>query len=169
MEGEKMSKTLGNLKEAFAGESQANRRYLAFAKKADDEGYPQAARLFRAAAEAETVHAHSHLRAMKGVKSTQENIQEAIDGETFEYTKMYPQMLEEAKEEGDKAAATSFDQANQVEAVHAALYKEVLANLGNNEDVVYYLCQVCGNTVEKEPPEKCPICNSPKRLFKKVE
>jgi rubrerythrin len=164
-----MSKTLENLKEAFAGESQANRRYLAFAKKADDEGYPQAARLFRAAAEAETVHAHAHLRAMRGVKSTQENIQEAINGETFEYTKMYPKMLAEAKEEGDKAAATSFDRANQVEAVHAALYDKILGNLGNNEDVVYYVCQVCGNTVEQEPPENCPICNSPKRLFKKVE
>jgi rubrerythrin len=164
-----MSKTLENLKEAFAGESQANRRYLAFAKKADIEGYPQAARLFRAAAEAETVHAHSHLRAMRGVKSTQENIQEAINGETFEYTKMYPQMLEEAKEEGDKVAATSFDRANQVEAIHASLYKSILENLGNNEDVVYYVCQVCGNTMEQEPPEICPICNSAKRLFKKVE
>ena len=164
-----MSKTLENLKEAFAGESQANRRYLAFAKKADDEGYPQAAKLFRAAAEAETVHAHAHLRAMKGVKSTKENIQEAIDGETFEYTKMYPKMLEEAKEEGDKQATMSFDNANQVEAIHANLYKDILANLGNNEDVVYYVCQVCGNTVEKEPQEKCSICGAPKKLFKEVE
>lgn len=164
-----MSKTLENLKEAFAGESQANRRYLAFAKKADEEGYPQAARLFRAAAEAETVHAHAHLRAMKGVKSTKENIQEAINGETFEFTEMYPKMLEEANEEGDKVAAMSFDNANKVEAIHASLYKKTLENLGENEEVVYYVCQVCGNTVEKEAPEKCPICNSPKRVFKKVE
>ena len=164
-----MSKTLENLKEAFAGESQANRLYLAFAKKADEEGYPQVARLFRAAAEAETVHAHAHLEAMKGVKGTEENIQEAISGETFEFTKMYPQMLEEAKEEGHKDAAMSFDNANRVEEIHAALYKQALENLGSNEDVVYYVCQVCGNTVEKEAPKKCPICHSPKKLFKKVE
>ena len=163
-----MSKTLDNLKEAFAGESQANRRYLAFAKKADEEGHPQAARLFRAAAEAETVHAHAHLRAMKGVKSTEENLQEAIDGETFEFTKMYPKMLAEAQEEGNKQAAMSFDNANQVEEIHASLYKDVLENLGQNEEAVYYVCQICGNTVE-ETPEKCPICNSPKKLFKKVE
>ncbi len=163
-----MSKTLDNLKEAFAGESQANRRYLAFAKKADEEGHPQAARLFRAAAEAETVHAHAHLRAMKGVKSTEENLQEAIDGETFEFTKMYPKMLAEAQEEGNKQAAMSFDNANQVEEIHASLYKDVLENLGQNEEAVYYVCQICGNTVE-EAPEKCPICNSPKKLFKKVE
>lgn len=164
-----MSKTLDNLKEAFAGESQANRRYLAFAKKADEEGYSQAARLFRAAAEAETVHAHAHLRAMKGVKSTEENLQEAIDGETFEFTKMYPKMLAEAQEEGKKQAAMSFDNANQVEEIHANLYKNVLENLGKKErKVVYSVCQVCGNTVE-EAPEKCPICNSPKKLFKKVE
>ncbi|HIE27810.1 TPA: rubrerythrin family protein [Candidatus Poribacteria bacterium] len=164
-----MSKTLENLKEAFAGESQANRRYLAFAKKADEEGYPQAARLFRAAAEAETVHAHAHLRAMKGVKSTRENIQEAIDGETFEFTKMYPQMLEEAKEEGHKTASVSFEYANNVEEIHASLYKTILENLGNNEEVVYYVCQVCGNTVENAAPERCPICKSPQRMFKKVE
>jgi rubrerythrin len=164
-----MSKTLENLKEAFAGESQANRRYLAFAQKADGEGYPQVARLFRAAAEAETVHAHTHLRAMKGVKSTKENIQEAINGETFEFTEMYPQMLAEANEEADKVAALSFEYANQVESIHASLYKKALENLGNNEEVVYYVCQVCGNTVENEAPERCPICKSPQRMFKEVE
>jgi rubrerythrin len=164
-----MSKTLENLKEAFAGESQANRRYLAFAAKADEEGYSQVARLFRAAAEAETVHAHAHLRAMKGVKSTKENIQEAISGETFEFSDMYPQMLAEAKEEGQEEAAMSFDNANQVEAIHAELYKQALENLGNNEEVVYYVCQVCGNTVEKEAPKKCPICHSPQSMFNKVE
>ncbi len=165
----KMSKTLENLKEAFAGESQANRRYLAFAKKADEEGYPQAARLFRAAAEAETVHAHAHLRVMKGVKSTRENIQEAIDGETFEFTKMYPKMLGEAKEEGNRQAAMSFDNANKVEEIHANLYKEALEELGKNEEAAYYVCQVCGNTVEKEAPGKCPVCGVPKKMFKKVE
>lgn len=164
-----MSKTLENLKEAFAGESQANRRYLAFAEKAEREGYLQAARLFRAAAEAETVHAHAHLRAMKGIKSTKENIQEAIDGETFEFTNMYPKMLEDAQEEGNKVAEISFDRANQVEEIHANLYKKVLENLGNNKEVVYYVCQVCGNTVESKAPDRCPICNSPKRMFKKIE
>ena len=164
-----MSKTLENLQEAFAGESQANRRYLAFAQQADEEGYPQVARLFRAAAAAETLHAHAHLRAMKGVKSTRENLQEAINGETVEFSDMYPQMLQEAKKEGHEEAAMSFDNANRVEAIHAELYKKVLANLGNNEEVAYYVCQVCGNTVEKEAPKKCPICHSPQSMFKKVE
>lgn len=166
---EKEPKTSKNLKEAFAGESQANRRYLAFAKKADKEDYPQVARLFRAAAEAETVHAHAHLRVMGGIKSTKENLQDAIDGETFEFKNMYPKMLKEAKKENNKAAARSFDNANKVEEIHANLYSKALENLGQNEECVYYVCQVCGNTVEKEPPEKCPICNSPKKLFKKIE
>jgi rubrerythrin len=164
-----MSKTLENLKEAFAGESQANRKYLAFAKKADEEGYPQAARLFRAAAEAETVHAHAHLNAMKGVKSTRENLQEAIGGETFEFTKMYPNMIEQAKADGNDEASMSFDNANRVEAIHAELYKKVLDNLGGDSKTVYYVCQICGNTVENEAPDMCPICGSPKSKFNKTE
>ena len=157
-----------NLKEAFAGESQANRRYLAFAKKAEEEGYKQVAKLFRAAAEAETVHAHSHLRALGGVKSTKENVQEAIAGETHEFKKMYPEFLAKAKAEAIKPAEMSFDYANQVEKIHAALYEKALANLGKNEEVDYYVCSVCGNTVEGKPPDKCPICNVPSSKFFKV-
>ena len=160
--------SMDNLKNAFAGESQANRRYLAFAKKAEEEGHKQVAKLFRAAAEAETVHAHSHLRVMGGVKGTKENIQEAIGGETFEFTKMYPQMIEEAKKEGNKQALQSFEFANKVEKIHAELYQKALNNLGKNEAVDYYVCQVCGNTVEKAAPDKCPICGASKSMFIKI-
>lgn len=160
--------TLDNLKDAFAGESQANRKYLAFAKKADGEGFNQVAKLFRAAAEAETVHAHNHLRVMGGIKSTKENIQEAIEGETYEFTKMYPQMIEEARNEGNKQALQSFEIANKVEKIHADLYQKALQNLGKNEAVDYYVCQTCGNTVEKEAPDKCPICGAPKSMFTKI-
>lgn len=160
--------TLDNLKNAFAGESQANRKYLAFAKKADEEGFQQVAKLFRAAAEAETVHAHNHLRVMGGVKSTKENIQEAIGGETYEFTKMYPQMIEEAKKEGNKQALQSFEIANKVENIHASLYQKALQNLGKNEAVDYYVCQVCGNTVEKAAPDKCPICGAAKTMFTRI-
>jgi rubrerythrin len=162
------SQTEKNLKEAFAGESQANRRYLAFAKKAEEEGYQQVAKLFRAAAEAETVHAHAHLRALGGVKSTRENIQEAIAGETHEFKKMYPEFLTKAKTETIKPAEISFDYANQVEKIHAALYQKALANLGKNEAVDYYICPVCGNTVEGKAPDKCPICDTPGSKFMKV-
>jgi rubrerythrin len=166
-----MSKTNENLKAAFAGESQANRRYLAFAKKAEDERYPQIAKLFRAAAEAETVHAHNHLRIMGGIKSTSENVQEAISGETYEFTKMYPEFLDVAAEEEENQASWSFNIANQVEEVHANLYRAAAASLKANKDldkVDYYVCSVCGNTVEKEPPTKCPICNASYQAFKKV-
>jgi rubrerythrin len=157
-----------NLREAFAGESQANRRYLAFAKKAEQDGYKQVAKLFRAAAEAETVHAHSHLRALGGVKTTKENIQEAINGETHEFKTMYPSMLAKANEEGQKQAEMSFDYANQVEKIHAALYEKAMANLGKNQEVDYYVCPVCGNTVEGKAPDKCPICDTPGSKFIKV-
>lgn len=162
------SQTEKSLKEAFAGESQANRRYLAFAKKAEQEGYKQVAKLFRAAAEAETVHAHNHLRALAGIRSTKENVQEAISGETFEFTKMYPEMLIKAKAEGIKEAEMSFDYANHVEKIHAALYEKALANLGKNEVADYYVCPVCGNTVEGKPPDACPICSTAGRMFMKV-
>ena len=160
--------SMDNLKNAFAGESQANRKYLAFAKKAEEEGFKQVAKLFRAAAEAETVHAHSHLRVMGGVKSTKENIQEAIGGETFEFTKMYPQMIEDARKEGNKQALQSFEFANKVEKIHADLYQKALSSLGKNEAVDYYVCQVCGNTVENAAPDKCPICGASKSMFIKI-
>jgi rubrerythrin len=161
--------TMDNLKEAFAGESQANRKYLAFAAKADEEGYAQVARLFRAAADAETVHAHAHLRVMKGIGGTADNLNEAIDGETEEFKSMYPGMMEEAKTEGNDAAYMSFANANAVEEIHAGLYKKALDNLGSNEETGYYVCQVCGNTVEGEAPDKCPICGAPKKMFKKID
>ncbi len=164
-----MTKTERNLKEAFAGESQANRKYLAFAKKADQEGHPQVAKLFRAAAEAETVHAHAHLRELGGIRTTRENLQEAIEGESHEFQKMYPGMIEDAKAEGQKGALRSFEFANAVEKVHAGLYQKALENLGRNPDVDYYVCQVCGYTAENEAPDRCPVCGAKKPSFKKVE
>ena len=162
--------TTDNLKEAFAGESQANRTYLAFAQKADKEGYKQAAKLFRAAADAETVHALNHLRVLEGVGSTEDNLKAAISGETDEFEDMYPKFIKEAKSEGaSDAAILSFDVANQVEAIHAGLYRKALDNLGNNGDVDYYVCQICGNTVEGSAPDKCPICNAPNSQFNKID
>jgi rubrerythrin len=162
-----MSKTEKNLQEAFAGESRANRKYLAFAKKAEQEGYKQVAKLFRAAAEAETVHAHNHFRILGGIKSTRENLEAAINGESYEFQKMYPKMIEDVKAENNKGALQSFNYANEAEKIHAGLYKKALQNLGKNPEVDYYICQVCGNTVEGEPPDKCPICGALKKSFKK--
>lgn len=165
-----MSKSEDALKEAFAGESQANRRYLAFAAKADQEGYPQAARLFRAAAEAETVHAHNHLRALKGIHGTRENLEEAIGGETHEFKTMYPAMIEAAKAEGNKDAERTFGYANEVEKIHAQLYQQMLATLAaGGETYAYWVCPVCGYTAEKEAPETCPVCGAKGKMFTKVE
>jgi rubrerythrin len=164
-----MTKSEQNLMEAFAGESQANRKYLAFAKQAEKEGYPQVAKLFRAAAAAETVHAHAHLRAVGGIKSTTENLKEAISGETHEFSKMYPGMISAAQEEGNKTAERTFTYANEVEKVHAALYEKALANLARQEDVTYYVCNVCGYTCENEVPDKCPVCGSGSKVFHKVD
>ena len=165
-----MSKTEQYLKEAFAGESQANRKYLAFAAKADQEGYPQVARLFRAAAEAETIHAHSHLRALNGIRSTRENLLEAVAGETHEFTKMYPEMIEAAKAEGHKVGQRSFSYANEVEKIHARLYQSLLDNLGKpGETYPYYICPVCGLTAEKEAPDICPVCGTKGSMFRRVD
>lgn len=161
-------RTLNNLKEAFAGESQANRKYLAFAAKADLEGYPQAAKLFRAAADAETVHAMAHLKAMGGIKGTKENLQAAVTGETFEFVDMYPTMIEQAKLETEDEAEMSFSNANAVEKLHAGLYQKYLDNMNNLPVVDIFVCQVCGNTVEGNPPEVCPICGSPRSKFKNI-
>lgn len=163
------TKTEKDLLEAFAGESQANRRYLAFSKQAEREGYHQVARLFRAAAEAETVHAHNHLRALGAVKTTAENLKEAISGETHEFKTMYPAMIEDAKQEGQKAAERSFIYANEVEKEHAALYEQALNGPDKLEAVDYFVCSVCGYVSGKEPPEKCPICGSKSTVFFKVE
>ena len=165
-----MSKTEEYLKEAFAGESQANRKYLAFAKKADEEGYPQVARLFRAAAEAETVHAHNHLRALKGIGSTADNLEEAIAGETHEFEHMYPEMIEAAKAEEAKEALRSFEWANEVEKIHADLYKKLLDSLGGEvSEYAYYVCPVCGYTAEGEAPERCPVCGAKGSRFMKMD
>lgn len=165
----KGSKTENNLLEAFAGESQANRKYLAFAEKADAEGHKQVARLFRAAAAAETVHAHAHLRVLGGIKSTLENLQEAISGETHEFISMYPQMIKDANSEGFAPALRSFSFANTVEKVHADLYQKALDNLGRNQEVDYYVCKVCGNTIEGEPHGPCPVCQAGPVAFFKVD
>ncbi|MCX8118726.1 MAG: rubrerythrin family protein [Desulfobacterota bacterium] len=165
-----MSKTEQCLKEAFAGESQANRKYLAFAAKADQEGFPQAARLFRAAAEAETIHAHNHLRVLGGIKSTKENLQEAINGETHEFKKMYPEMIETSKAEGHKEAQRTFHYANEVEKIHAQLYQNMLDNLGKSqESYPYYVCSVCGYTSEKTAPATCPVCGAKGEMFKRID
>ncbi len=164
-----MLKTDQNLQDAFAGESQANRKYLAFARQAEDEGYAQVARLFRAAAAAETIHAHNHLKGMKGVKSTKENLVAAISGESYEFQKMYPQMITDAKAEGQDYALRSFSLANEVEKVHAALYKKALESLGQNTVADYYVCSVCGYTAEGEAPDDCPVCKAKKKAFRKAE
>jgi len=165
-----MSKVEQYLKEAFAGESQANRKYLAFAVKADKEGYAQAARLFRAAAEAETVHAHSHLSVLKGIGSTAQNLEAAIAGETHEFTHMYPEMIAAAKAEGNKAAERTFSYANEVEKVHASLYQKALDSLASSQETYpYYVCEICGHTVERNPPDVCPVCGAKGKVFKKID
>ena len=166
-----MSKSVDNLKAAFAGESQANRKYLAFAKKADQEGFPQIARLFRAAAAAETVHAHNHLRAMDGVKGTAENLEAAVGGENYEVVSMYPPMLAEAEAEGDKRAALSFKYALAVEKVHEMLYRQAAESFTQGKDLPakeYYVCPVCVNTNEGPMEGRCPFCNTPGEKFEKI-
>lgn len=161
-----------NLKDAFAGESQANRMYLAFAQKAESEGYPQIAKLFRAAAAAETVHAHAHFRAMGGVKDTVGNLQTAVRGEGYEFREMYPPFLEEAEAEKNAPAAASFRNALVVEKVHHDLYSEALETLKKGKDLPpqdIFICDVCGNTVYGHAPDTCPVCGAPKAKFSKVQ
>ena len=164
-----MTESEKHLQEAFAGESQANRKYLAFGKKAEREGYPQVAKLFRAAAEAETVHAHAHLRTLGGINKTAENLKEAIAGETHEFKSMYPEMIEDAKAEDNKAALRSFEYANAVEQVHANLYENALANMDGMAAADYWVCEVCGYTCENEAPDECPVCKAKKTAFFKVD
>ena len=164
--------TEDNLKGAFAGESQANRKYLAFAEQADKDGLPQIAKLFRAAAAAETVHAHARLRVLGGIKSTVENLKAALGGEHYEFTEMYPKFIEEAKAEGNKQAERSFHLANEVEKIHHGLYEKALksAEAGNDlEKKDIHICPVCGYTHEGDLPDKCPVCGAPKDKFKKIE
>ena len=167
-----MAETEQNLQEAFAGESQANCRYLFFAKKADKDGYPQVARLFRAAADAETVHARNHFNTMDGVGSTRANLTAASMGEHYEFTSMYPPFIEKAKEENNKRAQVTFEYANEVEQIHHEHFEKVLEAVKAGQqlkEASYFVCQVCGNTVAGEAPEKCPVCGSPTSKFKQVD
>ncbi|GAB6280943.1 MAG: rubrerythrin family protein [Thermovirga sp.] len=162
-------RTMKNLETAFSGESQANRKYLAFAKKADEEGFHQTAKLFRAAAEAETIHAHAHMRSMGMIKSTAENLDAAIAGETYEFKSMYPSFIEDAKTEGDAQAERSFRLANEAEKVHAELYTKARRTLGAGEKLDYFLCTVCGHIAEGEAPEVCPLCGAKKQAYRPVQ
>jgi rubrerythrin len=164
-----MSKSEQHLRDAFAGESQANRKYLAFSEKAEKEGHPQVAKLFRAAGAAETVHAHAHLRALGEIGNTADNLKVAVAGETHEFKQMYPEMIKDAKEEGNKTAERSFVFANEVEKVHAELYQNALDNLDSLEEADYYVCSVCGMTVENEAPDSCPVCGAKASAFFKVD
>jgi len=167
-----MTKSEEGLKTAFAGESQANRKYLAFAKQAEKDGLPGIAHLFRAAAAAETVHANNHLRTLGGIRSTKENLKEAIEGEFHEFTSMYPEFIEDAKNESNAAAERSFNYANEVEKIHHKLYKKALDAVESGKDLKerdIYVCSVCGYTHEGEAPDKCPVCGALKKAFNKVE
>lgn len=163
-----MSKTDKNLMDAFAGESQANRKYLAFAKQAEKEGLPQVAKLFRAVAEAETIHAHAHLDKAGKIGNTIDNLKDAMGGEVYEFTKMYPEMIADAKEEGKKAEEKYFGWVNQVEEVHSKLYKKAIDADGKLANVDYYICKVCGYTHEGPHSDKCPVCAAAASAFYKV-
>lgn len=164
--------TKDNLEAAFAGESQANRKYLAFAQKAEVEGLSQVAKLFRAAAAAETVHAHAHLRVLGGIKSTAENLRTAADGEGYEFREMYPPFLKQALEEGNKPAEISFKFALAVEEIHHGMYEDALKAVNESKDLPQrriHVCQICGNTVYDEAPDKCPVCNAPREKFLEID
>lgn len=165
-----MPTTLENLADAFAGESQANRKYLAFAKKAEEEGYLAISKLFKAAAAAETIHAHNHFKAMGGVRSTKENLEEGIAGENYEVVSMYPPMIEIAEKEGEKKALATLKWAYEVEKVHEALYRYALQHMDPNAPVVeYYVCPICGYTHAGKFEGRCPVCNTPGEKFFKVD
>lgn len=162
--------TIDNLKEAFAGESQANRKYLAFAQKAQSEGFDKVSRLFTVVSEAETIHALKHLQVMKGVGSTLDNLKEAVAGEHHEFTEMYPGFIAAAEKEGNQGAKTSFYLANEVEKVHHGLYEKALAAVEQKQDIsteAFFLCPICGHVEENAAPERCPVCGAPGSSFKK--
>jgi len=166
-----MPTTESNLKEAFAGESQANRKYLAYAKKAEQEGFINVARLFRTAAEAETIHAMGHLNALEGVGSTADNLRAAVAGETYEYTEMYPPMLRQAIAD-DHRAKRMFAYAVKAEAVHAKLYQMALEAVAQGKDLAevnFYLCPVCGHIELGKAPDSCPICGAKAEKYVQVQ
>ena len=163
--------TQQNLESAFAGECQANHKYLAFAEKAEKEGHRQVARMFRAAAESEAVHARNHLRAMGGVGSTKENLEAAVSGESYEFTKMYPEFILEAKAENNSQAETSFLKASEVEKIHHGLFQKALKVVEAGEklaDEGYFICLGCGNTMARDAPSRCSICGAFRAKFKRV-
>lgn len=162
-------KTRKDLEDAFAGESQANRKYLAYAKKADQEGNNQVAKMFRAAAQSETVHAHKHLSFLNGVGSSADNLNVAIKGETYETDNMYPSFRRDAESEGNSEVALYLNYIGRVEKEHADLYQELLDELGNNKGADYYVCGYCGHVHVNEAPEKCPVCGAPKKIFVEIE
>ena len=163
------NQTEGNLKGAFAGESQAHMRYLAFADKAEKEGFPNVARLFRAISFAEQAHATGHLRTLGGIVSTAENLGEAIGGETYEVEEMYPAFIAVAELQGEKSALRSMNFALEAEKIHAAMYQQARQSVQAGQDVALgtiYICEVCGYTVEGAAPDRCPLCNAPKEKFR---
>ncbi len=167
-----MANTDENLKSAFAGESQASRKYLYFAEQAEKDGQPQVARLFRAASDAETVHARNHLNAMNGIGSVADNLKVAITGENYEFNKMYPDFITQSKMDKNTKAETSFNWANKVEKIHSDLYNKTLKEVQQGkkpETKAIYVCQNCGNTIEGEAPDRCPICGKPRDWFKKID
>ncbi len=167
-----MSNTQENLLAAFAGESQASRKYLYFAEKADKDGQPQIAKLFRAASEAETVHARNHLNALNGIGTVAENLKTAISGEHYEFAEMYPGFITQANSEKNSKASVSFNWANKVEQIHHALYQNALKNVdtGKKPEVKpIYVCENCGNTIEGDAPDVCPVCGKPRSWFKRIE
>lgn len=166
-----MATSQENLKAAFAGESQANRRYLFSAERAEREGHLAIARLFRAVAEAETIHARSHLQTLGEIRDTKANLEAAINGEQYEFRKMYPEFIEKAKEEGAKRAEVTFNWANEVEEVHYRLYTQALEAINSGKDLgdkPFFVCEVCGMTVEGEAPGKCPVCGAPKARYREI-
>ena len=164
--------TENNIQEAFGGECKANRRYTLFAEKAEKEGYPQVAKLFRAVAEAEMVHARNHLNVIDAIGATKDNLLAASMGERMEFTEMYPVFIETAIKEKNDRAERSFDWANKVEKIHYGYFDAAFKDMKEGkqpEDATYYVCQVCGNTVKDNVPDKCPICGAAAKAFKKVE
>ena len=162
-------KTAKNVHAAFVGEAKAYQRLLEYAAKADKEDLPQIAHLFRAVAASESVHARRHFRLLEAVKDTQSNMEYAFQQENAVNGDHYPRMLQDAEEEGEKAAAIVFSQAKDVEGIHAKLYRKALEHLTEAEFTEYYICEVCGYVSEKIIPDKCPVCNAPKEKFFIVE
>ena len=164
--------TKENAMEAFAGESQANRKYTAFAEKALADGFPNVAKIFKAAAEAEGIHAHKLLKVLGTVGKTEDNLKMSFEGETKEYTAMYPEFMKTAEAERQNDALIAFTYAMKAEEVHAGHYKEALKMVSTGKDMSsrkVLLCPVCGNIFLGEAPEKCPICSVFRKVFKEIE